>query len=107
MFMAVSRSSGARSFPRRFQFDLAWRRFRTPRKRAGRASAMIARNKLMLVFGYALSAACIAVLATRADCPASLAHLRTARPLPVAAAVILVTITYLFFALRWRLLLSF
>jgi glycosyltransferase 2 family protein len=65
------------------------------------------RKKLARIFGYAVSAACLAVLAFRVDWPVFVTYLRSAQPLPVALASVLVIVTYFLFALRWRLLLSF
>jgi uncharacterized protein (TIRG00374 family) len=65
------------------------------------------RKKLALIFGYAISAVCLAVLAFRVDWPVFVTHLRNAQPLPIAIASALVIVTYFLFALRWRLLLSF
>lgn len=56
--------------------------------------------------GYALSAACIAVLAAKVDWARFLGFFKTAAPLPLAAAVPLVAATYVLFALRWRLLIT-
>lgn len=54
-----------------------------------------------------MSATCLGVLAFRVDWPVFTAHFRNLHPLPIAVAVVLLTLTYFLFALRWRLLLSF
>lgn len=64
------------------------------------------RRNLVRTIGYAVSALCLAVLATRVDWPVFVTHLRNAQPLSVALAGVLVIVTYFLFALRWRLLLS-
>jgi len=65
------------------------------------------RKNIARIFGYGLSAVCLAVLAFRVDWPVFVTHLRSAQPLPVVLACALIIVTYFLFALRWRLLLSF
>jgi uncharacterized protein (TIRG00374 family) len=59
------------------------------------------------VVGYLISALCIAILAFRIDWPLFIEYFRSANPFWLAAAVPFAIVTYVFFTLRWRLLLSF
>ena len=64
------------------------------------------RMRVLRVVGYALSAACLAVLAAYVDWPAFLAQLRHVDARRVGAAALLVLVAYAFFTVRWRMLLS-
>jgi uncharacterized protein (TIRG00374 family) len=61
---------------------------------------------VLRVVGYAISIACIAVLAAYVDWNAFLAQLRHVDARLVGLAALLVFATYVFFTVRWRLLLS-
>ncbi len=65
------------------------------------------RTRLFRALGYAVSAACLGVLALNVDWLVFASHFRNLQLLPIAVAVLLVAVTYFLFALRWRLLLSF
>ena len=64
-------------------------------------------RRTVRIAGYALSAACLVVLAANVDWTRFVGFVRNASPLPLAAAVPLVVATYVLFAMRWRLLVTF
>ncbi len=68
---------------------------------------MSGHRRIARIFGYGLSAVCIVVLVVNVDWARFLGYFSSASPIRLAAAVPLVAATYLMFALRWRLLLSF
>ncbi len=68
----------------------------------------VRRNRAMVrVAGYAISALCIVFLATRVDWNLFVRYFQGAQPGPLVLALLFVMATYVPFALRWRLLLSF
>jgi len=76
------------------------------RMRIGVPAGSRAKVRALRLLGYALSAACIAVLAVNVDWPAFLATLHRVDAHLVGLAALLVVVTYGFFVVRWRLLLS-
>lgn len=78
----------------------------TGRVRIGVPAGARAKARVLRLLGYALSAACIAVLAFNVDWSSFLATLRRVDTHLVGLAALLVLVTYAFFVVRWRLLLS-
>ena len=64
------------------------------------------KRQIRAIVGYLLSALCVAVLAARVDWPLFVGNFKRAPVLPLIFAASLSASTYIFFALRWRLLLD-
>ena len=79
---------------------------REARVRFGVPAGSRARARTLLLLGYALSIACIAVLAVRVDWHAFIANLRNVDAHRVVVAALFIVVTYAFFTVRWRLLLA-
>lgn len=64
------------------------------------------RRQLLRALGYAISAACLVALAFHVNWTLFLAYLKSAHPTPIAGAILMVAMTYVVFAQRWRILLA-